>query len=83
MRDACGESECFACTDDADLFTTTTNRRRRRISGRSRHGYFTKTTGKEGIFLYGCPVAKQPDPDANQKADTWTSAFYTGKLEHE
>ena len=46
------------------------------------HGYFTKTTGKESIYLYGCPVAKQPNPNAKNKADTWTSAFYTGKLEH-
>ena len=43
---------------------------------------FTKTTWKESIILYGCPVAKQPNPNAKNKADTWTSAFYTGKLEH-
>ena len=46
------------------------------------HGYFTKTTGRESIYLYGCPVAKQPDPNAKCKADTWTSAFYTGELKH-
>ena len=46
------------------------------------YGYFTKTTGKESITLYGCPVAKQPNPNAKRKADTWTSAFYTGELKH-
>ena len=46
------------------------------------HGYFTKTTKKESITLYGCPVAKQPNPNACKKADTWTSAFYTGELKH-
>lgn len=44
------------------------------------HGCFTKTSGRERINLYGCPVAKQPNPDACKKADTWTSAFYTGSL---
>jgi hypothetical protein len=42
------------------------------------HGYFTKTTVEESIILYGCPVAKQPI-----RADTWTSAFFTGSLPHE
>jgi hypothetical protein len=28
-------------------------------------------------------VAKQPNPDAKKKADTWTSAFYTGSLERD
>jgi hypothetical protein len=45
------------------------------------HGFFTKTTGQETISFYGCPVAKQPNPNANKKADTWTNAFYTGSLE--
>ena len=46
------------------------------------HGYFTKTTGQEHIILYGCPVARQPNPNAKRKADTWTSAFYTGSFQH-
>ena len=43
------------------------------------HGYFTKTTGKEFIYLYG-PVGKQPDPNANKPADTWTRAYFIGSV---
>ena len=43
------------------------------------HGYFTKKTGKESIYLYGPEgVGKQPDPNARRKADTWTREFYAG-----
>lgn len=81
---------CYA-KDDADLYvfhyhhepTKTSHFWEIPSEALAEHGFFTKTTGKECIYLYGCPVAKQPDPDAKKKADTWTSAFYTGKLQHE
>jgi len=41
------------------------------------HGFFTKTTEKESITLYGPEgVGKQPNPNAKRKADTWTRDFY-------
>ena len=43
------------------------------------HGYFTKTTGKESIYLYG-PVGKQPNPNAIKPADTWTRAYFIGSV---
>ena len=40
-------------------------------------GFFTKTTGKESLHLYGPEgVGKQPNPNARTKADTWTREFY-------
>ena len=80
---------CYA-KDDADLYvfhyyhepTKTSHFWEIPSKALAEHGYFTKTTWKEPIILYGCPVAKQPNPNAKNKADTWTSAFYTGKLEH-
>jgi hypothetical protein len=76
--------------DDADLYvfhyhhepTNTSHFWEIPSKALAEHGYFTKTTKKESILLYGCPVAKQPNPDAKKKADTWTSAFYTGELKH-
>ena len=42
-------------------------------------GFFTKTTGKESLYLYGPEgVGKQPNPNAIKKADTWTLKFYAG-----
>ena len=75
--------------DDADLYvfhyhheaTNTSHFWEIPSEALAEHNYFTKTTGKESIYLHGCPVAKQPNPNANKKADTWTSAFYTGSLE--
>ena len=80
---------CYA-KDDADLYvfhyyhepTKTSHFWEIPSEALAEHGYFTKTTGEESITLYGCPVAKQPNPDAYKKADTWTSAFYTGELTH-
>ena len=80
---------CYA-KDDADLYvfhyyheaTKTSHFWEIPSKALAEHGYFTKTTGKESIYLYGCPVAKQPNPNAMKKADTWTSAFYTGELKH-
>ena len=80
---------CYA-KDDADLYvfhyyheaTKTSHFWEIPSEALAEHGYFTKTTGKEVIILYGCPVAKQPNPNARHKADTWTSAFYTGELKH-
>ena len=80
---------CYA-KDDADLYafhyyheaTNTSHFWEIPSEALAEHGYFTKTTGKESITLYGCPVAKQPNPNAKKKADTWTSAFYTGELKH-
>ena len=80
---------CYA-KDDADLYvfhyyhepTKTSHFWEISSVALTEHGYFTKTTGKEHIYLYGCPVAKQPNPNAKCKADTWTSAFYTGELKH-
>ena len=80
---------CYA-KDDADLYvfhyyheaTNTSHFWEIPSEALAEHGYFTKTTGKESIYLYGCPVAKQPDPNAKCKADTWTSTFYTGELKH-
>ena len=81
---------CYA-KDDADLYVFHYHHEATKTShfweipskALAEHGYFTKTTGKESISLYGCPVAKQPNPNACCKADTWTSAFYTGVLKHE
>ena len=40
-------------------------------------GFFTKTTQLESITLYGPEgVGKQPNPNAYNKADTWTRDFY-------
>ena len=80
---------CYA-KDDADLYvfhyhhepTNTSHFWEISSEALAEHGFFTKTTGKESIYLYGCPVAKQPNPNACRKADTWTSAFYTGELKH-
>ena len=80
---------CYA-KDDADLYVFHYHHEPTKTShfweipsvALAEHGYFTKTTGQETIYLYGCPVAKQPDPNACRKADTWTSAFYTGELKH-
>ena len=80
---------CYA-KDDADLYvfhyhhepTNTSHFWEISSEALADHGYFTKTTGEEHIILYGCPVAKQPNPNACCKADTWTSAFYTGSLKH-
>ena len=74
--------------DDADLYvfhyhheaTNTSHFWEIPSEALAEHRYFTKTTGRESIYLYGCPVAKQPNPNAACKADTWTSAFYTGSL---
>jgi hypothetical protein len=76
--------------DDADLYvfhyyhepTNTSHFWEIPSKALAEHGFFTKTTGRESIYLYGCPVAKQPNPNARKKADTWTSAFYTGELKH-
>ena len=83
-------STCYD-KDDADLYvfhyhhepTNTSHFWEIPSKALAEHGYFTKTTGVESITLYGCPVAKQPNPNACKKADTWTSAFYTGVLKHE
>ena len=80
---------CYA-KDDADLYvfhyhhepTKTSHFWEISSEALAEHGYFTKTTGQESITLYGCPVAKQPNPNACCKADTWTSAFYTGEHKH-
>lgn len=77
--------------DDADLYvfhyhheaTNTSHFWEIPSEALAEHEFFTKTTGKESIYLYGCPVAKQPNPNARHKADTWTRAFYTGSLSHE
>ena len=76
--------------DDADLYvfhyhhepTNTSHFWEIPSEALAEHRYFTKTTKKESIYLYGCPVAKQPNPNACRRADTWTSAFYTGELKH-
>ena len=41
----------------------------------------TKTTGRESIYLR-LPRGQAAQPNAKKKADTWTSAFYTGELKH-
>jgi hypothetical protein len=67
---------------------TTTNRQTRRISGR----FLPKPLRSTGIsprrlrespsLFTAAPVAKQLNLNACCKADTWTSAFYTGELKH-
>ena len=85
-------NQLYTCydKDDADLYvfhyyheaTKTSHFWEIPSKALAKHGFFTKTTGEEHITLYGCPVAKQPNPNAKCKADTWTSTFYTGELKH-